>query len=177
MWQCFSRLVCAFFSPTRREADHSVKAPVAFVLISLGVLAFACAPRPRNGDAANRSAAASQSDKPLLESALAVSTGDPGDGVRFDFVVTNSGGGKVEMNFPSGQTHDVFVLDSLGREVWRWSKGRVFTQLLQNKILRGTDTLVYDERWKNAPRGEYVAVARLASDNYPVEERATFVVR
>lgn len=154
-----------------------MKAPVAFGLISLGVLAFACAPRSRNSESATRTATASRSSEPNIESALAISVGDPGEGVTFDFVVTNSGGGKVEMHFPSGQTHDVFVLDSLGREVWRWSEGRMFTQLLQNKILRGTDTLVYGERWKNAPRGEYVAVARLASENYPVEERATFVVR
>ena len=102
---------------------------------------------------------------------------DNDDGVRFDFRVTNSGGSKVEMNFPSGQTHEVVVLDTLGREVWRWSKGRIFTQMLQNRILRTDDTLAYGERWKDAPRGQYVAVARLASTNYPIEQRTTFVVR
>jgi hypothetical protein len=80
------------------------------------------------------------------------------------------------MRFPSGQTHDVVVLDTTGREVWRWSSGRVFTQVLQNKVLRATDTLAFGERWKDPPRGQYVAVARLASANYPVEERAAFVV-
>jgi len=97
--------------------------------------------------------------------------------VRFDFRVTNAGGAKVEMNFPSGQTHEVVVLDTLGREVWRWSKGRMFTKLLQNKILRTHDALEFGERWSNAPRGQYVAVARLASTNYPIEQRTNFVVR
>ena len=75
------------------------------------------------------------------------------------------------------EDHEVFVLDTLGREVWRWSKGRMFTQLLQNMILRTDDTLAYGERWKDAPRGQYVAVARLASSNYPIEQRTAFVVR
>ena len=102
---------------------------------------------------------------------------DDPSSIRFAFRVTNSGGGKVEMQFPSGQTHDVVVLDSLGRQVWRWSDGRIFTQLVQNKILRTADTLAFDERWKGAARGQYVAVARLASGNYPIEQRTTFVVR
>ncbi|MDA1082070.1 MAG: BsuPI-related putative proteinase inhibitor [Gemmatimonadetes bacterium] len=154
-----------------------MKPPVVFGLVSLGVLAFACAPRPRTGESTSQAQNQSRTATPKIESALAVSVNGPGEAVRFDFVVTNVGGGKVEMNFPSGQTHDVFVLDSLGREVWRWSDGQLFTQLLQNKILRASDTLVYGERWKDVPRGQYVAVARLASENFPVEQRATFVVR
>lgn len=111
---------------------------------------------------------------PRVESALDVSTDD---GVRFAFHVTNAGGGKVEMNFPSGQTHDVVVIDAAGREVWRWSQGRMFTQLVQNKILRNADTLSFDEMWKDAPRGQYTAVARLASANFPIEQRTSFIVR
>lgn len=163
-----------------------MKAPVAFGLVSLGVLAFACAPRPHGSDQTTaksgaratrnqRERAADKDHTPRIESALAVNNND--DGVRFDFRVTNSGGTKVEMNFPSGQTHEVVVLDTLGREVWRWSKGRIFTQMLQNKILRTDDTLAYGERWKDAPRGQYVAVARLASTNYPIEQRTAFTVR
>ena len=53
----------------------------------------------------------------------------------------------------------------------------MFTQLIQNKILRTADTLSFDESWKNAPKGQYVAVARLASANYPIEQRTSFVVR
>ncbi len=158
-----------------------LKASLAFSLASLGVLAFACAPRGRNSEIAERTA--TQNGKraaqapPQIESELAVqSTDTPGD-VRFHFRVTNTGGGKVEMHFPSGQTHDVVVMDSTGREVWRWSQGRMFTKLIQNRILRNADTLAFGERWSDAPRGKYVAVARLASANFPVEQRTQFVVR
>ncbi len=143
-------------------------------MASLGVLAFACAPRPRAD--ARRTNEAKRSTTPQIEASLDVSANDA-RAVRFAFRVTNAGGGKVEMTFPSGQTHDVVVLDSLGREVWRWSEGRMFTQLLQTRVLRSADTLAYDERWSDAPAGRYVAVARLASENYPVEQRVSFVVR
>jgi hypothetical protein len=140
------------------------------------VLAFACAPRARSGDATDSAKAiAARRQPPRIESALNVDVGNVRD-VRFAFSVTNAGGGKVEMNFPSGKTHDVVVLDSLGRQVWRWSDGRMFTQLLQNKILRSADTLDFDGHWQNPPRGRYVAVAMLASNNFPIEQRTAFVV-
>lgn len=154
-----------------------MKAPVIFGLVSLGVLAFACAPRARGTESASRTVIGKRDPSPHIESVLAVNVNGKQDVVRFDFVVTNSGGSKAEVNFPSGQTHDVVVLDSLGREVWRWSRGRMFTQLLQNKILRTADSLSFDGRWTDARPGRYVAVARLASANYPLEQRTEFVVR
>jgi len=160
-----------------------VKAPLAFGIVSLVVLAFACTPRPRGPEQATTRSAKTQREHvvradatPRIESALAVKVDKVDDGVRFEFRVRNAGGTRIEVNFPSGQTHEVIVLDTLGHEVWRWSNGRMFTQVLQNKVLRSDDTLAFGERWKNAPRGHYVAVARLASVNYPVEQRADFVI-
>jgi hypothetical protein len=151
-----------------------LKAPVIFSAVALGVLAFACAPRSHGTEAQSRTARAQKNEPPRVESALDVSTDD---GVRFAFRVTNAGGGKVEMNFPNGQLHDVVVIDSIGKEVWRWSNGRIFTTLVQNKILRSADTLSFDEKWKGATAGQYTAVARLASANFPIEQRTSFIVR
>lgn len=181
---CFrAQLVIGIATPhTNHSRDHILKAPLAFGVASLAVLAFACAPRPHGAGATTaRNTRPQRSDRsagtgPRIESALDVQVADSHDAVRFAFHVSNAGSAKVEMHFTSGQTHDLFVLDTLGHEVWRWSNGRLFTQLIQNKILRTDDTLRYGERWANAPRGRYVAVARLASANYPIEQRTPFVV-
>ena len=77
----------------------------------------------------------------------------------------------------NGRTHDWVVFDSLGNEVWRWSDGRLFTQAMQNKVLRTDDSLRYDGSWSDAPPGRYVAVATLSSANFPIERRVEFVVR
>jgi hypothetical protein len=68
------------------------------------------------------------------------------------------------------------VLDSLGREVWRWSDGRLFTQAMQNHVMRTADLMEYEEVWRTPAPGRYVAVATLASKNYPVERRVEFTV-
>ncbi len=97
-----------------------------------------------------------------------------GDDVQFNLHVTNSSARRVELRFPSGQTHDVVVLDAQGREVWRWSRGRMFTQAIQNKILAASDTLTFTEHWRPERAGSYTAVASLLSENYPSEQRVDF---
>jgi hypothetical protein len=154
-----------------------MKGRIIFGLMCVAVLAFACGPRPATGDIAGtvHAARARASNGPALTSTLAVA--DNSNGVTLDFRVVNSGSKRLEVNFPNGQTHDVVVVDSLGNEVWRWSKGRMFTQSLQNKVLHQSDTLDYDALWRNAPAGKYTAIATLASENFPVEQRTEFVVR
>jgi hypothetical protein len=149
---------------------------ITFGLLCAAALAFACGPRASTGDpggAVHASRARVATNGPALVSTLDV---DVKDGVALAFHVVNAGTKRVEVNFPNGQTHEVVVVDSLGREVFRWSKGRMFTQSLQNKVLHASDTLDYDAVWRDAPAGKYTAIATLASENFPMEQRMEFVV-
>jgi hypothetical protein len=144
---------------------------IAFLLFA-GV-AYACGPRARSSEppAEQRKAVSGQP----VEASLAVTVGK---GVEFSFNVTNNAARKVEFLFPSGQTHDLVVSDALGREVWRWSDGRMFTQVLQTRVLESNGTLRWDAAMSGTPLapGRYTAVATLLSDNRPVEERADFTI-
>lgn len=144
-------------------------------LVCIAVLAFACGPRPRGESGTDRSPATrnTNANAPLAPT-LDISVND---GVRFAFEVANESSKKLELTFADGRTHDVIVLDSLGREVWRWSEGRMFTQNVQNKVLRSSDALQFEEAWTNPQPGTYTAVATLASVNYPLEQRVAFTVR
>lgn len=156
-----------------------MKGRIAFAFLSVGVLVFACGPRPHGSDPSTSARTAKARARDTANARVLAASLDVRvvDGVRFDFRVTNTGEKKLEVNFPSGQTHDLVVLDTLGREVWRWSVGRMFTQALQNRVLRTSDALEYEGRWREAAPGRYVAVATLASMNYPMEQRAEFIVR
>jgi hypothetical protein len=151
---------------------------VSLTLLASAVLAFACGPRARNETASSptestRNAASADPNSPLASS-LDVSVED---GVRFEFAIVNASKKKLEVNFADGRTHDVVVFDANGREVWRWSEGKMFTQAVQNRVLRTTDAIRFEEAWQDPLPGSYVAVATLASANYPVERRVEFVVR
>jgi hypothetical protein len=97
--------------------------------------------------------------------------------VRFAFNVANAGQRRVEVKFPTGQTHDIVVVDSTGREVWRWAEGRVFTEALQNRTIAGGDTLLLEDGWEHpTARGKLVVIAQLKSSNYPIEHRVEFTL-
>lgn len=98
--------------------------------------------------------------------------------VHFALHVWNATKKRVELTFPSGQTYDFVVVDTLGREIWRWGAGRMFTQALRNTLLGGGEAMDIRETWRDAPLapGKYVAKAVLASSNFPISEQMEFTV-
>jgi hypothetical protein len=122
--------------------------------------------------------AAASHPRPLattLESSMDVSVN--GEDVHFVMHVMNHTARKVEVTFPSGQTHDIAVMDAAGSEVWRWSSGQMFTQALRNQPLDPQASLSYSMHW-HRPRahGPLTAIATLTSTNYPLESRAAFAL-
>jgi hypothetical protein len=117
-------------------------------------------------------------EHPLSDTSLAASAKVAvGSTVELALQVTNLAPHTVEVNFPSGQTHEFVILDSMGAEVWRWSTGRMFTQALQNREVDANQTLSFREQWESHGRhGKYTALATLKSSNHPVEERVDFVL-
>jgi hypothetical protein len=153
---------------------RSSSRPLFFALAALA-LAIACGPRATRKDEVPQRDA---STTPAHDSSIAASTGvSVGSGVQFTLHVTNLHDRALELRFPTGQTHEFVVMDSAGREIWRSSQGRLYTQTLQNRLLDSRETLTFAERWDGAGRvGRFTAVARLASTNHPVEERVDFVL-
>lgn len=141
-------------------------------LLAAAVLVFACSPRTPNPVAVARPHAAVEQG---VTSHVMVDT-TRGE-VRFAIEVANDSRKKVELDFPDGRTHDFIVLDESGREVWRWSAGRMFTQGMQNHLLEAHDAVVYAERWRPTAKGHFTLVAQLHSENYPVRQRVEFALQ
>ncbi len=142
---------------------------VSFVMLVVAVLAFACT-RSRTSELVSASKSHHKKGT-AVASSLDVRVND---GVHFALHVMNDGDKKVELNFESGKTHDIEVLDAAGRPVWRWSDGRMFTSAYQNRVLRSDDTLSFSESWRSPAPGRYTAVVRLVSQNFPQEQRVEF---
>lgn len=140
-------------------------------LVAAAVLIFACGPRTPNPVASVRPKAGA--DKGVTSHVMV----DTAQGtVRFAIEVTNDSRKRVELAFPDGQTHDFTVLDAQGREVWKWSKDRMFTQAMQNRLLDAHDSVIYAERWTPSSRGRFTLVAQLHSENFPVQQRVEFAL-
>ena len=165
---------------------------VLIPLLCLGAVAFACGPRAHSEASlatmslaeAVRSTPKPQKAKPKRQDSgvtkIAPSFAVQVDGstLRFTLEVTNVGRKNVELTFPDGQTHDFAVLDGAGREVYRWSADRMFTQSVQNRTIEGGETLhIAEHATPTLPPGSYVAVATLRSTNFPEQERVAFELR
>jgi hypothetical protein len=162
-------------------------------VLCVGAVAFACGPRTHNEASAPRknepvtSVAAmpkqqgtprtsKASEKPSVSGQLYVRANAAE--IRLALHVVNNGKKSVELMFPSGQTYDFVVLDSAGREMWRWGNGRMFTQALRNKALSRGETMELEETMDGAqlPPGRYTAKAMLTSENFPIVQQTEFTV-
>src|SRR6266436_5073921 len=95
---------------------------------------------------------------------------DDADKLHFTLNVRNNTSKMLELRFPDGQTHDFVVKDFTGKEVWRWSQGRMFTSAMRSETQ-------FEETWDtNGQHGTFTAVAVLRSNNFPVESTAEFVL-
>jgi hypothetical protein len=82
------------------------------------------------------------------------------DGVRFVFAVRNAGDERVDLEFGSSCRADFAVYEA-GEERWRWSDGRMFTQMIEHLRLEPGESETFEVEW-DAPRsGEFVGRAEL----------------
>jgi hypothetical protein len=167
--------------------------PIAALIAASIATAVACGVRPpraaepepasavvRAGAAGSAGAARSTAARrrsvsaDTVDAALVVAA-DPRS-ARFELAVFNTADRRVEVNFRDGRTRDFAVYDAAGHEVWRWSRGRLFTQVMQNKPLAAHDSTRFAEVWDAPAPGRYTVVAELLSENHPIVRRAPFVV-
>lgn len=97
------------------------------------------------------------------------------DGVSFRFTVINDGSEPVELTFRDAGQADFAVYDD-GDEVWRWSDGRMFAQVLQSARLEPGEEAVFEEEWPDPDPGDYTAEAELRVTDHDVRARTPFSV-
>jgi hypothetical protein len=102
---------------------------------------------------------------------LEVSATPTPDGYRLVMVVTNTSDKLLPLRFTSGQTYDFIIRDTLAdREVWRWSNGNFFAQVIRNESIRAESKWQFDVTWnrkdnddKPVPAGAYRLTAIVTS--------------
>jgi len=148
-------------------------------LLCAASVAFAAAPSFSHDDKplATSKFRNAESSAPIVTKFDITRSSSDAEGLRFTLHIKNNTGKMLELRFPGGQTHDFIVKDFAGKEVWRWSAGRMFTSVMRATTIKGKGQTTYAETWN--PRGEhgtFTAIAVLKSDNFPVESSVQFVL-
>lgn len=93
----------------------------------------------------------------------------PEEPIRFELVVTNTSSQAVNYMFSSGQQFDFWVTRD-NKEVWRWSKGRMFTQEIKFLNLSPGESKTFSAQWDQkddagavVPVGKFVAHGQLTT--------------
>ena len=81
-------------------------------------------------------------------------------GVAFAFTVTNGNDERVGLVFRDAMPADVVVCED-GREVWRYSAGRMAAQAIREASLEPGESATFEMAWEDPPPGEYRARAEL----------------
>jgi hypothetical protein len=137
-------------------------------LVGCAVALSACPPEVRDEPAAEPSPAAAR-----LASSLHVES--YADSARFSLLVTNPADQPVELTYPTGQSFD-FVVEQNGRELWRWSDDRVFTQAIRQETLGPEETLNFAATWTPpaGAEGEFTVRGMLTTQEHTAEQQARF---
>ncbi len=92
------------------------------------------------------------------------------EAITFELVVENTGDATEAVEFASAKTHDFVVTTSTGREVWRASKGRFYSQMLTEISIAPGETRRFTSTWNQlcldgtaALAGEYRVMGFLAT--------------
>jgi hypothetical protein len=147
------------------------------LLCAASAVAFAAAPSSHNEKpiAVKHNAAAMAA--PIVTTFDITRPREDADKLKFTLSVKNNTTKMLELRFPDGQTHDFVVKDFAGKEVWRWSQGRMFTSAMRSETLKGKGETAFEESWDtNGQHGSFTAVAILRSNNYPVETSVQFML-
>ena len=90
----------------------------------------------------------------------------PGETLRLVLTLRNAADSVRRLSLPTAQTHDFAIASDGGRELWRWSAGRRFAQVLGELELRPGEERRFLATWHCAPGsppGRYRAEASLTA--------------
>ena len=116
-----------------------------------------------------------------LDLSVQLSTGKTiyaaGRPVTLTLEATNLAASSADLLFGSGQSFDIFITDRHKLEVWRWSRGRVFTMAVRHVGLAPGQSLKFTATWKPAKAGKYFLHGRLTSARPLDSPKRTIIIR
>lgn len=75
---------------------------------------------------------------------------ESGEGVSLTLVVRNLSEEGRTLELASSQTYDFVAFEKDGEEVWRWSSGMMFTQVIGSVTIQARGSKVYKVSWSMA---------------------------
>ncbi|SEQ46520.1 BsuPI-related putative proteinase inhibitor [Natrinema salaciae] len=111
-----------------------------------------------------------------LDGSLETAADGTRDAVMLVFTVTNTGDEAVDLQFSDACKAEFVLEDDEGAEVWRFTEGRMFAQVLSSETIAPGEEATYEAEWSDPVPGEYTAVAELRAQSARCEARTSVSV-
>jgi hypothetical protein len=99
-----------------------------------------------------------------------------GEPIRATIAVINRTSNELCLSFRDGQRFD-FYIEREGKEVWRWSQGRMFAQVLGREVLAAGTSVTYSAKCEDKfEPGLYVVTGVIAAEPNPFIARTSIVL-
>ena len=70
-----------------------------------------------------------------------------GEVLSFSLEISNTQDKTFKLFFPTSKIYDFAVYDESGKEVYRWSRNKLFTQVITRIVLKPKETKVFSLEW------------------------------
>lgn len=106
---------------------------------------------------------------------LTVDALENSNSVQFVIKLFNNTDSGKNIEFRSSQKYEIYVMNSQGKEVYRYSRGRMFTQAIETMHLPSGESRTWKETWdyisggKRVEPGEYRVVVNLVGKTEDVK--------
>jgi hypothetical protein len=97
----------------------------------------------------------------------------PGERVKLRLVLENTGSASLTIEFPTAQIYDIQIAGP-NSYFWRWSRGRMFAQVITTITLEPGERKEFLETWETEPSlspGKYEVLAWLVAPAFQVQAR------
>ena len=114
----------------------------------------------------------------LIEVSLDITGGtEKATPIIFSLIVSNPSDQPIFLCFRTAKRYD-FIVSQHGRFVWRWSSGKIFSQVLSEKKLKPGESVRFTQSWPDSdvPSGDYEVTGVLYSDSEHVTVSAVFQI-
>ena len=102
-----------------------------------------------------------------------------GQPVNIEFCIFNRTGQEITLHYRDAQRYDFILEDDEGKEVWRWSDGRMFSQVLgEEKLGTGREEIIYAVKYQGKIKpGKYRITGSIQSIECPMTASLTIEVK
>ncbi|WP_456275896.1 BsuPI-related putative proteinase inhibitor [Bacillus sp. AK128] len=128
-------------------------------IVSLVMILTGCASTNQETTGSSNNEESTETTSPTIdladfEATLEVNSTE--EEVMFTIHLQNKSNEPTDLTFSSGQKFEIVVRNAEGKEVYRFSKGRMFTMALETLKLDAGEKLTFEDKWDYQTNGEKV---------------------